>query len=94
MVFGDTAEPVPVYAGKSSFGNMGAGGGLVELTASVLALSEGVTPRTLNYDEPDPNCPIHVLAHANRPVTKPYVVKLNFTSVGQVSAVVIRRWDS
>jgi 3-oxoacyl-[acyl-carrier-protein] synthase II len=93
MVFGSCREPVPVFAGKSYFGNMGAGGSLVELTASILALKEGLVPPTLNYEEPDPNCPIQVLAGRTKPVTKPYVVKLNLTSVGQVAAAVIRRWD-
>jgi len=93
-VFGHRADPVPVFAGKSYFGNMGAGSCLVELTASVLALHRGVMPATLNYQDPDPNCPIHVLAGAPRTVTKPFALKLNLTSVGQVSAAVIRRWDS
>src|SRR5262249_1500106 len=49
-VFGNCAEPVPVFAAKSYFGNMGAGAGLVELTASILALQQGVLPATLNYE--------------------------------------------
>ncbi len=40
-VFGAAADKVPVFALKSYFGNLGAGGGAVELMASVLALREG-----------------------------------------------------
>ena len=38
------ADEVPVTAPKSYFGNLGAGGGVVELAASVLALREGREP--------------------------------------------------
>ena len=41
---------------KSYFGNLGAGSGVVELIASVLALREGRLPRMLNYETPDPAC--------------------------------------
>ena len=87
---GDAA--VPVWAVKSYLGNLGAGGGLVELAASVLALRHGELPPTRNFEEPDPACPVTVLREA-RPVTKPYVLKVSFTDMGQVAAVVIRRWD-
>src|SRR5262249_41002291 len=57
-VFGD--RPVPVFAAKSYFGNVGAGSGLVELGLSMLASRHGTLPPTLNYEEPDAACPIAV----------------------------------
>jgi len=62
-VFGARADGVPVVAIKSYFGNLGAGGGVVELIASVLALREGRLPRVLNYTTPDPTCAVRVTAH-------------------------------
>ena len=59
-VFGPLADKVPVTALKSYFGNLGAGSGVVELIASVLALREGRLPRTLNYETPDPTCALAV----------------------------------
>ncbi len=59
-VLGARADDVPVTAIKSYFGNLGAGGGVVELIASVLALREGRLPRVLNYDSPDPACAVSV----------------------------------
>jgi 3-oxoacyl-[acyl-carrier-protein] synthase II len=90
-VFGD--RPVPVLAVKSYVGNAGAGGGTLELAASVLALHHGVTPPTLNYEEADPDCPVTVLAGAPRPVALPYVLKVGFTQMGQCAALVLRRWE-
>ena len=45
---------------KSYFGNLGEGSGMVELAISVLALEKGVVPPTLNYETPDPECPVNV----------------------------------
>jgi 3-oxoacyl-[acyl-carrier-protein] synthase II len=93
QVFGNCKQPVPVFAGKSYFGNVGAGGSTIELVASLLALGHGQLPPTLNYQEPDPACPITVAAGDDRPVTKPHVLKVGLTDMGQCAAVVCRKWD-
>jgi 3-oxoacyl-[acyl-carrier-protein] synthase II len=90
-VFGRCDPPVPVFAPKSSFGCLGAASGTVELAASVLALAHGLVPATLNYEEPDPACPV-VVAREPRPVRWPYVVKVSLNEVGQCAAVVVRQW--
>jgi 3-oxoacyl-[acyl-carrier-protein] synthase II len=87
-VFG---ESTPVFAAKGYLGNLGAGAGTTELAASLLALHHGVLPRTLNHEEPDPECPVHVTRQP-RPVTKPYAVKVGCTQMGQCAAVVVRKW--
>jgi 3-oxoacyl-[acyl-carrier-protein] synthase II len=89
-VFGDK---VPVFAAKSYMGNLGAGGSVTELAASLLALRHGFLPVTLNYEQPDPDCPVRVVAGQPRSVASPFVVKTAFTEMGQCGAVVIRKWD-
>jgi 3-oxoacyl-[acyl-carrier-protein] synthase II len=91
-VFGDCQPPVPVFAAKSYFGNLGAGSSVTELLASLLALGHGILPPTLNYESPDPKCPIPVAAGTSRPVTRAHVLKVGFTEMGQCAAVVCRRW--
>jgi len=80
---------VAVTAPKSYFGNLGAAGGAVEMTASVLSLAEGMVPATLNYRRPDPNCPVRVVCGA--PVLTPTrtALTLNWTWIGQAVAVVL-----
>ncbi len=90
-VFGACKEPVPVCGIKSYLGNLGAGGASTELVASLLALRHGVVPATLNYEEPDPDCPIPVIAGAPRPVTRSHVLKVSFTRLGQCAAMVLRK---
>ena len=91
-VFGASSRPVPVFAPKSYFGNLGAASGTSELAASILALMHRVVPATLNYEEPDPACPIPV-SRTVQPGTRPHVLKVGFTEMGQCAAVVCRRWD-
>jgi 3-oxoacyl-[acyl-carrier-protein] synthase II len=83
----------PALAVKSYVGNLGAGGGATELAASVLGLHHGLTPATLNYENPDPECPITVTAGAPRPASRPFVVKVSFTQMGQCAALVLRKWS-
>jgi 3-oxoacyl-[acyl-carrier-protein] synthase II len=84
---------LPVTAAKSYFGNLGAGGSTTELAASLLGMPHGHVPPTLNYEQPDPDCPVTVLAGGPRPIARPYVVKVSFTQMGQCAALVLRRWQ-
>ena len=88
-VFG---EQTPVWAVKSYVGSMGAGSPLVELAGSLLALANKTLPPTLNYQTPDPACPVNVQRQARTP-TKPYVVKVSTTDLGQCAAVVCKKWE-
>jgi 3-oxoacyl-[acyl-carrier-protein] synthase II len=92
-VFSDDPSAAPVFAPKSYIGNLGAGGSTTELAASLLALEHGHLPPTLNYERPDPDCPVTVLAGQPRPIARPYVVKVSFTQMGQCAALVVRRWE-
>jgi 3-oxoacyl-[acyl-carrier-protein] synthase II len=81
----------PVTAPKSYFGNLGAGSGAVELAASVLAIARGEVPRTLNYEQPDPTCPLNVIHRRSLSTDAPAAVVLNHASTGQAAALVLKR---
>lgn len=83
-----TLGDVPVTAPKSFFGNLGPGSGTVELAVSLLAMRHGVIPPTLNYQTPDPDCPVNVITEA-RPTDRPTFVALNHNPMGAAAAVVI-----
>jgi 3-oxoacyl-[acyl-carrier-protein] synthase II len=91
-VFGGRARPLPVTAAKSYFGNLGAGGSMVELIASLLALQHGTLPPILNYETPDPQCPIAVVTDHATPAGGSFI-NLNVTPQGQASAVMVRRME-
>ncbi|MEI7685893.1 MAG: beta-ketoacyl synthase N-terminal-like domain-containing protein [Planctomycetota bacterium] len=89
-VFGPNS--ITVWAVKSYVGNLGAGADMAELAASLLALKYKKLPGTLNYDFPDPRCPVNVTRETTA-TTKPNVLKVGFTEMGQCAAVVCRAWE-
>jgi 3-oxoacyl-[acyl-carrier-protein] synthase II len=91
-VFRDRSTPVPVTAAQSYFGNLGAAGGMVELSASLMAIQQGSLFATLNYDTPDPECPVDVVtSHAAPAGTS--VLNINVTPQGQASAVIVGQFQ-
>jgi 3-oxoacyl-(acyl-carrier-protein) synthase len=71
---------------EGNIGSSGAAASAVEIVGSVLALCRGELPPTRNCDNLDPVCAINVHRDGTRPVAKPYVVKLNYTDMGQVGS--------
>lgn len=89
-VFGDDlGRKIPVTALKSYLGNSGAGSGSMELAGSIVALSHGVIPPTLNYDTPDPECPLNIVHSKPMPTDNKIVLKINVTRMGQASASIV-----
>jgi 3-oxoacyl-[acyl-carrier-protein] synthase II len=87
-VFGSRADEVPVTAPKSNFGNLGAGGGVVELISSVLSLRESKLPRVLNYKTRDPECALRVSADDNAPSGRSFL-NLSVTPQGQAAVLYV-----
>jgi 3-oxoacyl-[acyl-carrier-protein] synthase II len=85
-VLGDT----PVTAPTSYFGELGAGGGAVELAVALLGFEHNVIPPTLNYDEPDPYCPVNIVT-TPQPIGGDTIVALNHTPTGQAAALVLKK---
>jgi len=85
----DCLGDTPVTAPKSYFGCLGAGAGVVEMTASILAIAEGEVPATLNYQRPDPSCPVNVIRGEPLKTTNSVALVLNQSETGQAVAVVI-----
>ena len=90
-VFGTRLSGMPVAAAKSYFGNLGAGSGVVETVASVLALGDGALFSTLNYETPDPECKVTVASAAKPQAAGGSFLKLSVTPQGQAAAIVVRR---
>jgi 3-oxoacyl-[acyl-carrier-protein] synthase II len=90
-VFADSQPRIPVTTAKGHFGNLGAGGGMVEIVASVRSLRQELFP-TKNCDHLDPDCPIAVVTAPGTPAGDGFV-SLNVTPQGQASAVTILAFD-
>lgn len=89
-LFGKRREPIPVAAAKGFFGNLGAGTGTIELIAGILALQKGVLYPSLNFEHPDPECPLALSQGSDIPAGDSFV-KLAFNHQAQASAVVVKK---
>jgi 3-oxoacyl-[acyl-carrier-protein] synthase II len=91
-VLGAAATRIPTIAAKGNFGNLGAGSGLVECVASILALTRGTLFPLLNYESADADCPVRA-ARRGEPAGDSFV-SVAATPQGQAGAVAFRRWTS
>jgi 3-oxoacyl-[acyl-carrier-protein] synthase II len=85
----DCLGDTPVTALKSYFGCLASGTGVVEMAGSVLAIAEGEVPVTLNYERPDPLCPVNVIHGEPLRTNNSVALLLNQSLTGQAVAVVI-----
>ena len=61
VVFGE--ETPPTSSTKSMIGHLlGAAGG-VEAVICILAMRDGILPPNINYDTPDPECQLNIVAN-------------------------------
>jgi len=66
-VMGDRIGEVSVSSTKSCMGHLIAAAGAVEAAVCCLAIRDEVAPVNANYEEPDPECDVNVVAGGSRP---------------------------
>ena len=65
-VFGDYAYKLPISSTKSMTGHLlGAAGG-IEAIYSIMSMTQGVVPPTINYSNPDPDCDLDYVPNEAR----------------------------
>ena len=88
---GDHARPVAISSTKSMIGHLlGASGG-AELVATVLTIERGVITPTINYEYPDPECNVDVVANVPRERQANLCLKLSYGFGGHNSCLVLSR---
>jgi len=87
---GDCISQIPVTAMKSFIGHFDAGAGAVELAGTLLSLRYGEVPATLNYEVPDPRCPINVVQEGPMSIHNRTAISVNRTARGQSAAAILR----
>jgi 3-oxoacyl-[acyl-carrier-protein] synthase II len=66
-VFGRVADHVPGSSTKSMIGHPQGASGAAGVATTVLAMSRGVLPPTINLDDPDPACEMDFIPNTARP---------------------------
>ncbi len=90
-VFGDHASKLMISSTKSMTGHMlGAAGG-AEAIFSALAISRGVIPPTINYEEPDPECDLDYVPNEPREVDVTSALSNSFGFGGTNASLLFRK---
>jgi len=90
--FGDYAYKVAISSTKSMTGHLlGAAGG-VEAIFSVLAITRGMIPPTINYVTPDPDCDLDYVPNHPRKAKVEYALTNSFGFGGTNGALVFKRF--
>ena len=91
-VFGEHARKLAISSTKSMTGHMlGAAGG-AEAVISVLALTRGVLPPTINYTTPDPDCDLDYVPNVARELHVDAVMSNSFGFGGTNAVLVFKRY--
>ena len=85
-------EHAAVYAPKSALGHSIGAVGALESTLTILALRDGVIPPTLNYETPDPDIDLDVVAGEPRYGDYSYAINNSFGFGGHNVALAFGRY--
>jgi 3-oxoacyl-[acyl-carrier-protein] synthase II len=87
-VFGERMGSLPISSNKSMIGHTLTAAGAVEAVMSLLTLSSGRLPPTINYQVPDPAIPLDVVPNVARDADVRYVLSNSFGFGGQNTCLV------
>jgi 3-oxoacyl-[acyl-carrier-protein] synthase II len=90
-VFGDRATSIPVTAPKSNVGHTLGAAGAFGVATAALAVRYGLLPPTLNYETPDPECPLDVVVGGARAGELASAMVNAFGFGGQNAVIALRR---
>lgn len=90
-VFG--VDMPPVSSTKSMTGHLLGAAGAVEAIACLLAIRHGILPPNINYDTPDPECDVNVVANAAREAEVAIAMSNSLGFGGHNAAIVLTRYD-
>ena len=88
----EKGRSVPVLPLQGALGNSGAASGAMNLTAAVLAISEGKIPGAVNDFEPCEQCPLNIVGNGGVEVGPEVVLLTGYTVGGQSAALVVKRF--
>jgi len=90
-VFGERAVEIPVSSVKSMIGHAMGAASAIESVVCCLALRDGVVPPTINYETPDPDCPLDCVPNAARSLALSAVMNNSFAFGGNNAVVVFTK---
>ena len=92
-VFGDHARRLKMSSIKSMIGHLLAASGAVEFAATVLSVSTGRIPPTINYEQPDPDCPLDYVTRGAESIELNVAMSQSFGFGGGNACLVVKNYE-
>ena len=92
-LFGDHARRLKMSSIKSMIGHLLAAAGAVEFAATVLSVATGHIPPTINYEQPDPDCPLDYVIHGAESIELGVAMSQSFGFGGGNACLVVKSYD-
>jgi 3-oxoacyl-[acyl-carrier-protein] synthase II len=89
----ENAKKVPVSSTKGATGHCFGAAGAVEAVFTVMAVTEGVVPPTINYENEDPECDLDYIPNEARKADVRVAVSNSFGFGGHNASIVVRRYE-
>jgi len=91
LAFGDFARKLAISSTKAMHGHTLGAAGAIELAATVLALSAGFLPATINFNERDPDCDLDYITEGARDAETEYAISNSFAFGGLNAVLAVRK---
>jgi len=93
-VFGDQWRHLKISSNKSMIGHLLAAAGAVEFAATVMSVYTGKLPPTINYEEPDPECPLDYVTNGLESIDLEVALSNSFGFGGGNVCLIVRRYKN
>jgi 3-oxoacyl-[acyl-carrier-protein] synthase II len=87
QIFGELLANIPVSSIKGAIGTALAAAGALEVASTALSLKHGQIPPTVNWEHPDPQCPLNL--HAQARYLSPNISMVNAHGLSGSNAALI-----
>ncbi len=92
LAFGDHAKRLAISSTKAMHGHTLGAAGAIESAAAILALSSGVLPPTIHFNECDPECDLDYIPNCPREADIEYAISNSFAFGGLNAVLAWRRF--
>ena len=92
LVFGDHAKELKVSSIKSMIGHLLSAAGAVEFAATAMSVHTGEVPPTINYEEPDPECPLDYVTGGVEEIDLSVAMSSSFGFGGGNACLVVKKF--
>jgi len=93
-LFGERSSKLPMSSIKSMLGHTMGAASAIEAAACALALSTGLVPPTINYENPDPECEIDCVPNQARKIDPRVVLNNAYAFGGNNASLCMARYES